>query len=127
MMSLTRTTAAAMMTLVATLAHGQTAPMLTGEDFVLDYKKYIGQRVTITDCLINGAKLEFAGCFVGVPVMINVGYGGADRETRRRAMAECHAEEVVKRCFARVTGRVRKSATGAVIGLDDATLIWAVQ
>lgn len=126
MMSLARTTAGAMMTLTATLAQGQSTTTLGGEDFVLDYKKYVGQRVTITDCLINGAKLEFAGCFVGTPVMINVGYGGADREIRRRAMSECNAAEVVKRCFARVTGRVRKNLTGSVIGLDDATLVWAM-
>lgn len=126
MMRLVRTTAAVSMTLAATFAHGQSPPTLDGEDFVLDYKKYIGQRVTVKDCLINGAKLEFAGCFVGAPVMINVGYGGANREIRRRAMSECHGAEIVKRCFAQVTGRVRKSLSGSVIGLDDATLVWAV-
>ena len=126
MIGLARSSVAATITLFATFAAAQTTPAISGEDFVLDYKKYIGKRVTITDCLINAARHEFAGCFVGAPVMIDVGYGGADREIRRRAMAECNAAAIEKRCYARVTGRVRNSLAGAVIGLDDATLVWVV-
>lgn len=104
----------------------QSVPELDGESFILDYKKYIGKRVTVAGCLINGARLEFAGCFVGAPVMINVGYGKADRDVRKRAMAECAQADITKRCFAKVTGKVRGSMTGQVIGLDDATLVWSV-
>ncbi|MCO4053424.1 MAG: hypothetical protein HEQ16_05115 [Bosea sp.] len=100
------------------------APVLAGEDFVLDYKKFIGKRVTIRDCVIVGARLEFAGCFVGTPVMINVRYGDADRSVRKRALDRCSEVGVKRDCFARVTGRVRRSITGEVIGLDGASLEW---
>lgn len=100
-------------------------PVMEGEDFVLDYRKFIGRRVTVQDCMIVGAGLEFAGCFVGAPVMINVGYGSADRAVRRRAMERCGEVGIKAECFARVTGRVRSSVTGQVIGLDDAVIEWA--
>lgn len=102
----------------------KTVPVLSGEDFALDYKKYIGQRVTVEDCLIVGARLEFAGCFPGTAVMINVDYRNSPREVRKRAMERCSLPEVKKECFAKVTGKVRGSLTGQVIGLDDATLEW---
>jgi hypothetical protein len=101
-----------------------TAGVLSGEDLVLDFKKFIGKRVTVTDCMIVGARLEFAACFVGMPVMINVGYGDADRAVRKRAMERCADVGIRRECFARVTGRVRGSLTGQVVGLDQATIEW---
>ena len=103
-------------------------PAISSADLGLDYKKLVGKRVRVTDCTIIGAKLEIAGC--PIPAgnsyggMINVGYGSADRADRKRAMEECNTGKPEKRCVAEVTGTVRESLLGSVVGLDNATLRW---
>lgn len=99
---------------------------MVASELALDYKTLIGKRVTVTDCIMVGARLEFAACPIiageGVSGMINVGYGKADRAARKRALEECADVKPNRRCVAEVTGKVRGSMTGQVIGLDDATV-----
>ena len=105
-------------------------PRMEAADLALDLKKLVGKRVTVTDCLVSGARIEFAVCPIitknGIAGMIRLGYADADRAVRKRAVDECSDVKANKRCMAEVTGRVRESATGQVIGLEEATLNWIV-
>lgn len=102
-------------------------PRMSAEDFALDYKKYPRQFVTIENCLIYGAQLEFAHCFGGMPLTVLVHYGNDRREVRRRAVVECTNVQYTRRCLAHVTGRVTFSKTDQlVVELEQATVKFLV-
>lgn len=109
-------------------AMAQTPPGIEGKEVIFNLDRYIGKRVTITDCMIQVARMDDAIC----PIVINgtivasfrVIYAKADPGARRFALEHCNGFDENKRCAAQVVGRVRKSLVRDIVGLDDAMIYW---
>lgn len=99
---------------------------MTAADLAFDIDRSVGKRVTVTDCILVQAQFDRALCPIltktGMAGVLSINYAASDRASREKAVNSCTTLDPKIECFAEVTGVVRKSEMGGVIGLERATL-----
>jgi hypothetical protein len=91
-------------------------------DFLVDWKSFKGQRVTVSGCQIRGATNYSVVCSAGSPGYFFMDSETLDREGLRRALKTCTGW-TQDNCRADVTGEVEEGPFGPL--LKHAVLTWA--
>ena len=103
-------------------------PLMSGVDFLVDYKDFIGREVQVGPCKIALADASSVFCQVANPSGNRVGLiqmpsASMDRASLRRALTDCAGSKTVKQCVASsVTGTV--SPNRSVPTLEGAVINW---
>ncbi len=99
---------------------------MTAEDIAFNLDTLQGATVTVIDCILFQAQFDRAFCPIltkrGLAGVLNIGYSKDARGSRERAVNSCFRDEPKQECLVEVTGIVRKSVVGGVIGIDGATI-----
>jgi hypothetical protein len=92
-------------------------------DFLVDWRGFIGQTVTVTGCSLQQAGDKVVVCSAGSQGMFFIDGNTLSREDLRRALRKCAGFEKGDECRVDVTGNVVGGAFGAE--LKNAAMKWA--